>query len=166
MWSDPNGTVLVFWWKCKYSSGKFISYLKSRNNLCIQIRSARLLDARWCVKMIWLSIFIGGHATLSLNQIQEYCFVLTRITLLNVIRKLKADNISKSWSLLLRFDGEYFHAAGSTKFSHMYTSGMANYKNQALTTGCGYSSSCYVKTELMNMETLQWSNGPDFPFGS
>ena len=65
-----------------------------------------------------------------------------------------------------RFDGEYFQTAGSSKFQHGYTVGMGNYKNKALTTGCGFSSSCEVKTELMNMETLEWSNGPDFPFAS
>ena len=50
----------------------------------------------------------------------------------------------------------------------MYTDGMGNYKNKALTTGCNepYGSSCGAKTELMNMETLEWSNGPDFPFAS
>ena len=67
---------------------------------------------------------------------------------------------------MLRFDGELFQTVGSSQFSHQYTFGMGNYKNNALTTGCYDSSSCYVKTELMNMEALQWSNGPDFPFGS
>ena len=67
---------------------------------------------------------------------------------------------------MLRFDGEYFQTAGSSKFSHSYTLGIGNYKNKALTTGFYGDSSCSVKTELMNMETLQWSNGPDFPFGS
>ena len=64
---------------------------------------------------------------------------------------------------MFRFDGENFHVAGSSKFSHRYTLGMGNYKNKALTTGC-FGSSCNVKTELMNMETLQWSNGPDYPY--
>ena len=56
--------------------------------------------------------------------------------------------------------------AGSSNFGHRRTMGMGNYKNSGLTTGCDDSSSCYVKTELMNMENLQWSNGPDFPFAS
>ena len=64
-----------------------------------------------------------------------------------------------------RFDGDYFHTAGSSKFEHRYTLGMGNYKSKALTTGCD-SGSCAVKTELMNMKTLEWSNGPDFPFAS
>ena len=67
---------------------------------------------------------------------------------------------------MFRFDGEYFQTAGSSQYSHQYTLGMGNYKNKALTTGCSDSSSCYIKTELMNMETLEWSNGPDYPFGS
>ena len=169
MWSDPNGTVLVFWRsrKCQQSSGKFIGNLKSRNNLYIHLRSARLLDASWCVKMIWLSILNEDHATLSPNPSPKYCYALTTRTILNAIRKLKVGNISKFWSLLFRFDGEHFHVAGSSKFSHKFTEGMGNYKNKALTTGCsGAGSSCYVKTELMDMETLQWSNGQDFPFAS
>ena len=68
---------------------------------------------------------------------------------------------------VLRFDGEVFHTAGSSTYSHKYTWGMANYLGKALTTGClGDSSTCFVKTELMNMDTLSWSSGPDYPFTS
>ena len=168
MWCDSNGAVLVFWWewKWKQSSGKFISNSKSKDNLYIHSRSAGLLDARWCVKMIWLSTFFEDHATHSLNRTTEYCYALTTVAPLNAIRKLKVDNISRSSTWILRFDGEYFQSAGSSKFGHRYTLGMGNYKNKALTTGCDENSSCYVKTELMDMETLQWSNGPDYPFAS
>ena len=66
---------------------------------------------------------------------------------------------------ILSFDGENFISAGSSKHSHYNTRGLANYKGKALTTGCGGGSpSCEVKTELMNMTTLQWSDGPDYPF--
>ena len=68
--------------------------------------------------------------------------------------------------LKFSFDGEYFHSVESSKFSHQYVLGLGNYKNQALTTGCYGSSECYVKTELFNMETLTWSDGPDFPFAT
>ena len=61
------------------------------------------------------------------------------------------------------FDGDFYHSVESSKYSHDWTYGLANYKNQALTTGC-YSDECGVKTELLNMETLQWSDGPDYPF--
>ena len=68
---------------------------------------------------------------------------------------------------MFRFDGEFFQTAGSSKFGHPRTSGIGNYNNKALTTGCDTSSSsCAVKTELMNMETLEWSDGPDYPYAS
>ena len=67
---------------------------------------------------------------------------------------------------MISFDGDYFQTTESSKFSHRQTCGMGNYKNKALTTGCDSDSSCYVKTELMNMETLQWSNGPDYSLAS
>ena len=46
---------------------------------------------------------------------------------------------------------------------------MANYLGKALTTGCNGDSLsddrlCGVKTELMDMNTLTWSAGPDYPF--
>ena len=66
----------------------------------------------------------------------------------------------------LSYDGNNFTPAGSSQFKHSYTLGLANYKGKALTTGCNDSSSCYIKTELMDMSTLQWSNGPDYPFAS
>ena len=43
---------------------------------------------------------------------------------------------------------------------------MGSYKNKALTTGCNEDYSCGIKTELMDMKTLKWSNGPDFPFAN
>ena len=67
---------------------------------------------------------------------------------------------------MFSFDGESFQTAGSSKFSHKETLGLGNYKNQALTTGCKDTSSCGIKTELMNMETLEWSDGPDYPFAN
>ena len=63
------------------------------------------------------------------------------------------------------FDGEFFHSAGSSKYSHRNTFGMANYNGKALTTGCN-ENGCGLKTELMDMNTLTWSDGPDFPFTS
>ena len=62
---------------------------------------------------------------------------------------------------MFRFDGEFTQPAGSSKYSHKITLGMGNYMGQALTTG-GSS----VKTELMDMKTLTWSDGPDYPFHS
>ena len=42
---------------------------------------------------------------------------------------------------------------------------MSPAKGMALTTGC-VGSECALKTELMDMDTLQWSDGPDYPFSS
>ena len=113
------------------------------------------------------------RAILSRIQRRKCCYALTTLTLLNAIRMLNLA-ISLILSILhyfskmsrLRFDGEYSHTVGSSKFSHKETYGIMNYKNQAVTTGCNHSSVCYIKTELMNMETLEWSDGPDFPFAS
>jgi len=63
---------------------------------------------------------------------------------------------------MLRFDGEYFQTAGSSKFSHRNTLGMGTYKNKALTTGCNEDYVCGKRTELMDMETLKWSDGQNF----
>jgi len=67
---------------------------------------------------------------------------------------------------VFRFDGGFYHSAGSSTYSHTFTMGMANYIGKALTTGCNGDSTCRGKTELMDMNTLIWSTGPDFPFTS
>ena len=71
------------------------------------------------------------------------------------------DNLLNSF---LSFDGQSYQSTGLSEYSHRFTGGMANYREKALTTGCYDSSECYVKTELMDMNTLTWSSGPDFPF--
>ena len=68
--------------------------------------------------------------------------------------------------IILSFDGNSYRRAGSSKYSHQYTEGMASYIGKALTTGCANKRDCYVKTELMDMSTLEWSDGPDYPFAS
>ena len=68
-------------------------------------------------------------------------------------------------NLFLSFDGQSYQSAGSSEYSHQNTLGMANYRGKALTTGC-WSSSCGRKTELMDMTTLTWSSGPNYPFTS
>ena len=67
-------------------------------------------------------------------------------------------------NFFLSFDGQSYQSAGSSVYSHSYTTTrLANYLGKALITGCGSRSSCGVKTELMDMETLTWSAGPDYP---
>ena len=43
---------------------------------------------------------------------------------------------------------------------------MTNYIGKALTTGCNDHSECYVKTELMDMNTISWQNGQGYSFTS
>ena len=67
------------------------------------------------------------------------------------------------------FDGQYFDATGSSSFSHRRTTGLGNYHGKAFTTGCEMYEEyeeCGPKTEMMNMSTLRWESGPDYPFGS
>ena len=74
-----------------------------------------------------------------------------------------------SLNFFFSFDGQSYQSAGSSEYSHKYTLGMANYLGKALTTGCiGCIGSPLVgvKTELMDMNTLTWSTGPDYPFTS
>ena len=63
------------------------------------------------------------------------------------------------------FDGEFFESVCSSLYSHQFVE-IANYKGKALTTGCGDSLLCFVKTELLDMDTNIWSSGPDYPFTS
>ena len=51
-----------------------------------------------------------------------------------------------------------------SKYSHRWTFGLATYRGKALTTGCYDDSSCSVKTEIMDMKKLEWSDAADFPY--
>ena len=65
---------------------------------------------------------------------------------------------------IFSFDGMSFETTESSKHSHRLVYGLANYKGKALTTGCndpGDQPSCLKKTELMDMSTFKWSDGPD-----
>ena len=70
--------------------------------------------------------------------------------------------------VVFSYDGENFTSAGSSKFSHRSTYGLANYMGKALITGCYAAahedSNCGKKTEIMDMSTLEWSNGVDYAF--
>ena len=58
-------------------------------------------------------------------------------------------------------------------FSHRETTGLGIYHGKAFSTGCeeddetdDSDEKCGTKTEMMNMSTLRWESGPDYPFGS
>ena len=65
----------------------------------------------------------------------------------------------------LSFDGEEYDSIVLSKYSHIWTLGLANYRGKALTSGCNSFGECKFKTELLDMNTLRWSDGPDYPFG-
>ena len=110
------------------------------------------------------------HATPSMNLIKKSFFASV------VSMKQRGDNVTREYfcvflndfiEIRLSFDGESNQSAiiQSSEYSHRETYGMANYLGKALTTGCNNASStCGVKTELMDMNTLTWSAGPDYPF--
>ena len=65
------------------------------------------------------------------------------------------------------FDGENYQSMESSKYSHGGTYGLGNYKGKVIIAGCAYDNiDCSFKTELFDMNTMEWSDGPDFPFGS
>lgn len=65
------------------------------------------------------------------------------------------------------FDGQNYQATEASTYSHRNTLALANYKGKALTTGCySTTSDCSFKTELMDMTTFTWTDGPNYPFGS
>ena len=65
------------------------------------------------------------------------------------------------------FDGENFHSTENSKYAHHGNENMlANYRDKALATGChDENGDCSFKTEIMDMTTLTWSDGPDYPYG-
>ena len=58
-----------------------------------------------------------------------------------------------------------------SKYSHDWTFGLGNYRGKAFTTGC-WSGDCWtfypvmskVKTEILDLTTLKWSEAPEYPF--
>ena len=86
----------------------------------------------------------------------------------HAIRKLQYFSLINTEITIFSFDGEVFNSVESTKYSHKSTFGLGNYKGKALTTGCldNDNSDCSLKTEILDISTMKWSDGPDFPFTS
>ena len=82
----------------------------------------------------------------------------------NAIRKSTFKH-DENIIFILRFDGKKFLRASESNFEHRHTVGLGNYMGKAFVTG--HDGQEYgVKTELMDMATLEWSNGPDYPFAA
>jgi len=103
------------------------------------------------------------HATHSMDQIRKFFSASLKAILRDATREFIYETVSL---IFFRFDGESYQSAGSSAYHHLFTNGLANYRKKALTTGCYGNPKCGVKTELMDMNTLTWSIGPDYPLTS
>ena len=61
------------------------------------------------------------------------------------------------------YDGLKFEITQNSYYSHVETLGLGNYRGNALTTGCNpnamyISDGCDQKTEIFDMELMQWRN--------
>ena len=131
------------------------------------------MAANLSVNQICHLIFTKDPAIHLLNQHPEFYYVLTIQLIEIVIRKFfqiltvfhqtnpvgKWKNIKK-----ISFDGTSFEETASSKVSHQETFGMGNYKGQALTTGCSTSGACGLRTEIMDMDRMRWSDEEDYPY--
>ena len=87
-----------------------------------------------------------------------------KIMIENAIRKIEPRAFS-AITIAFSFDGEVYESIILSQYSHIWTRGLANYRGKALTTGCNGYGECSFKTEFLDMTTLRWSEGPEFPFG-
>ena len=67
----------------------------------------------------------------------------------------------------LSFDGENFVNTARSRYGHGKQQ-IDNYRGKAFVTSCnwfgtGEEPHCNRKTELLDMESLTWSNGAEFP---
>ena len=71
--------------------------------------------------------------------------------------------------MIIRFDGETFQRLKLSSYSH-HGGELAEYRGRALITGCHwlYSDNCEegTKTEILDMQKMKWSSGPDYPFAT
>ena len=59
------------------------------------------------------------------------------------------------------FDGNTYQTMADSKYEHDHNP-LGIYQGQAFITGCGYSR-CARYTEILDMNTMIWYNGRDFP---
>ena len=80
-----------------------------------------------------------------------------------LVHHLKEKGIK---NFIHRFDGENYQKVVDSKYSHRSTWAIANYRGDALTTGCKSPDDCNTKTEILDMTTMTWSDANDYPFTS
>ena len=70
-----------------------------------------------------------------------------------------------SLKYVFSFDGDNYETVEDSKYNHEQTYGLGIYHGKAFTTGCAVNGcTSYVATELLDMTTMKWSDGPDYPF--
>lgn len=98
---------------------------------------------------------------------RKFCCVLILVPLIkNVIRKynaIKNELVVENFNSKFRFNGILVEPAESTIYEHYEINHLASYRGNPMTTGGSYSSGV---TEIMNLETGQWIEGPEYPFFS
>ena len=78
---------------------------------------------------------------------------------------VSAQYIYSTFKSFSSFDGENYNQVEDSKYSHELTFGLGNYRGKAFTTGCYYyGCTSKVATELLDMTTMKWFDGPDYPF--
>ena len=69
-----------------------------------------------------------------------------------------------------RYDGENYTRINNSKYSHRSTLGLGFLEGKAITTGCSRGSwikdECDVKTEILDITTMTWSDADDYPYVS
>ena len=72
---------------------------------------------------------------------------------------------NSSFKSISSFDGENYVEVEVSKYSHDRTFGLGNYRGKAFTTGCNWEGcTSKVATEILDMTTMKWSDGPNYPF--
>ena len=61
------------------------------------------------------------------------------------------------------FDGTNFESGPTTKYRHEMTTGMALYNGQPFVTGSIFTN---AHTEILDLESLNWTPAQDYPFAA
>ena len=103
------------------------------------------------------------HAIPTTLELKKIYFVsITAIVIEHAIRKF--NTFLTFLKLKFRFDGQLVQTVQSTSGYHSEIYHLASYRGQPLTTGSFSHSSSYKRTEIMNLESGEWTIGPYYPF--
>ena len=67
--------------------------------------------------------------------------------------------------MIFSYDGTNYVDIDESNYSHRLTYGLGNLEGRAVTTGCDLSRECHVKTEILDITTMTWSDADDYPYG-